>query len=429
MNFPLPSSRARAAVLVGSILLAVVLSYAGIRNGRAAYAFGLDTRAGYERAVQLEPNDSRNWYFLGRSYLYDFEQPDPERAIQALRRAVALDPYSVEAWLDLAIAYDGEGDPQQARAAYLSAKHIYPLSADASWSFGNFLLRQNEPDAAFVEIRRAVELEPRRAAEAFMRASRVEPDAGVLLDKAIPRSAEDYLAVLKALADSDNLDSARVVWNRLLALNQKVPLREMVGYIELLFRRKQGHEARQAWMQAVSIMQDPPPPDPPGSLVWDGGFESAYAGGGFAWRFQASSRDTQIALDRSEKHSGAQSLRILFAGRENLNFSDGCNYIAPEPGRKYLLTAWVKTQSLTSSEGIRLQIVPYDVNEPVATESVGGTTPWKQIQLAWTAPQGSTFAQICARRYQSDQPESRIQGAAWLDDIAVVPADHEPAQP
>src|SRR5262245_3738656 len=165
MNLPLPRRRSRALLLALSCAFALLVGLLGIRNALAAHFLGLDTRDGYERAVRLEPRNPRNWYLLGRSYLFDLEQPDPVQAVSALRKSVELDPYSAEAMLDLAIAYDSEGDTSQARAALLSAQRVYPLSADVAWSFGNFLLRQGEQDAAFTQLHKALELDPKRAVE------------------------------------------------------------------------------------------------------------------------------------------------------------------------------------------------------------------------------------------------------------------------
>lgn len=425
MNFPLPESRFRLAILFSSCVLAISLSYFGVRNALAAHYQDLDTREGYERAVHLEAGDSRTWHLLGRSYLYDLEQPDARRAIEVLRKAVTLDPYSAEAWLDLAAAYDEEGDTPKAHEAFLAAKRAYPLSADVSWSYGNFLLRQNEQDEALLEIREAVELEPKRAAEAFSRAMRVQPDANLLLDKAVPVSTSVYLPILHALSEAGDLDTAQLVWNRLTALNQKVPMSEMVQFVDELIHQRRGVDATRVWLQAVSIMENPPPPDPEGSLIWDGSFESGYAGGGFAWHFVPATSDVQISFDRSEKHTGERSLRILFNGRENLNFEDACHNIAPEAGKRYQLTGWVRTQSLTSSEGVRLQIFVFTptTNQSVATEEVHGTQAWKQIGLAWTAPAGASFGAVCVRRYMSGVPGGDIQGAAWIDDVSLVPAN------
>jgi tetratricopeptide (TPR) repeat protein len=433
MNVQLPNPSARGAVIIFSAALAALLAYFGLRDALATYYLDLDTRSGYERAVRLEPANSRNWFFLGRSYLYDFEQPDTPLAILALQRAVALDRYSAESLLDLANAYDGEGDTARARETFLAAQRIYPLSADVCWSYGNFLLRQGEQDAAFREIHRAVELDPKRAAEAFSRALLVQPDASILLDRAVPASPEVYLAILNLLAGTGDLKSAELVWERLLALHQKVPIRAMVNFVDELLHQQRGADAVRAWNQAVTIMQNQPPPDAEGSLLWDGGFESGFSGAGFAWRFLPASSDVLISFDRSEKHTGSESLRILFNGHENLRFEDVCHHIVPQPGQTYLLTAWVKTQSLTSSEGVRLQIFVYTPagNQTVATEEVHGTQPWKQIRLQWTAPPGANFGEVCARREMSGEFGADIQGAAWIDDVSLAPAPAPgvPAQP
>ena len=431
MNIASTNPGIRVLIVVLSCALAIFLSYFAVRNAVATYYLNLDTRAGYERAAALEPDNARNWFLLGRSFLYDFEQPDPQSAVQSLRKAVALDPYSAEALLDLATAYDGQGDTADARQAFLAAQRVYPLSADVAWSYGNFLLRQDEQGAAFREIRKAVELEPKRAAEAFSRALRAQPDANVVLDKAMPQSAAVYLPILHLLSDVGDLDNAQIVWSRLIASRHTEPISEMFFYINALIHQRRVADATHAWNEAVSIMQNPPPPDPAGSLLWDGGFESGYAGGGFSWHFSPATSDVQISFDQSEKHSGERSLRILFNGHRNISFEDACHDIAPEPGKKYLLSAWVKTQSLTSSEGVRLQIFVFSATgtDRVASEEVHGTQPWKQIQLAWVAPPGAGFGSVCVKRNMSDMPESDIQGAAWLDDISMAPVNEDSPKP
>jgi Tetratricopeptide repeat len=424
MNLPLANPRARAAVLGASSLLALALGFFGVRNALAAHFRGLDTREGYERAVRLEPSESRNWYLLGRSYLYDLEQPDPARAIAALEKAVSLDPFSAEALLDVANAYEGEGDAAKARAAFAAAEKVYPLSAEVLWSYGNFLLRQGQRDQAFERIRKAVELDPKRGAEAFSRAIRFEPDADLVLDRALPSSAATYVPILYGLSDAGDLETAQLVWGRLVALGSKVPLGQVAYLFDALIRANRPADAARLWPQAVAIMENPPPPDPPGSLLWDGGFESGFSQGGFSWRFAPVSRDVQISFDRAQKRSGERSLRILFNGRENIDFEDACHAFVPEPGASYELSGWVRTQSLTSSEGVRLRIFAYSrAGKTIAdTDEAHGTLPWTELRLRWTAPADSGFGRVCVKRNMSDMPGSDIQGAAWFDDVTLLPA-------
>jgi tetratricopeptide (TPR) repeat protein len=426
MNLPLPRRRSRALLLALSCAFALLVGFLGIRNALAAHFLGLDTRDGYERAVKLEPRNPRNWYLLGRSYLYDLEQPDPEKALSALRKSVELDPYSAEAMLDLAIAYDSEGDPGRARQALEEAQRVYPLSADVSWSFGNFLLRRGDQNGAFAQFYKTLQLDPKRTAEAFSRALQLQPDVRTVLDRVVPPSPGTYLPILRMLSGAYQMEDAQLVWDRLVGLNRKVRLDDTVVFIDALISHWRTHEALKLWPEATAMMENPPPPDPAGSLIWDGGFESGLAGGGFRWRFTPVTRDVQISFDRSEKHSGEQSLRLLFNGHENVNFEDACHLFMAEPGKRYLLSGWIKTQSLTSSEGIRFQITAYTGKSVtvVLGGEIHGTQPWTQITLPWTSPEEGALGKLCLRRKMSDMPGSDIQGAAWLDDVSLVPADN-----
>src|SRR5215469_8006031 len=307
MKISLSSLPGRAALLVGSCGMALLLGFFAIRNAVAAHYVGLETREGYERAVRLEPRNARNWYLLGRSYLYDIAQPDAQRAVQALRKAVALDPYSADAMLDLAVAYEGGNDTAAARDAYLSAQRVYPMSADVAWSYGNFLLRQGQEDAAYAELHKSLTLDPTRATEAFSRVINASSDINAIMDKMVPATPECYVPILDWLSGVDNMADAELVWYRLMGLHRKVPLRDVEPFFNALIRDRRPEDAARLWPQAVAIMQNPPPPDPEGSLLWDGGFESGFSGGGFGWLFTPVARDVQIGLDRDQKHSGQQS--------------------------------------------------------------------------------------------------------------------------
>jgi Tfp pilus assembly protein PilF len=173
------SSATRLAVVVAAVVFAAALSFFSVRNARAAHYADTATLPGYEKAVQLEPTNARNWYLLGRYWQYNREQPDAQRAIAAYRTSLALDPHAVNAWLDLATSYQRESNVQSARESFLQAKKAYPFSAEVASRYGNFFLRQNELPESFAEIRQAVYVDPRRGGEAFSRCGRVDPSVSV----------------------------------------------------------------------------------------------------------------------------------------------------------------------------------------------------------------------------------------------------------
>jgi len=193
------STPARGALAAGALLVAAYLGYFSVRTARAKYYIQQDTLYGFERATQIEPEDAQNWYFLGRHLQYSLEDQDAQRAISSYLKALEIDPHSTSTWLDLAALYESDGSVADARRAFLGAQKSYPLSAEVSWRYGNFLLRQGEMEPAYVEIRHAVEADPYRAAEAFSRCARVEPDVELVLDRVVPNDRNVYLAIIQDL--------------------------------------------------------------------------------------------------------------------------------------------------------------------------------------------------------------------------------------
>src|SRR5260370_10673239 len=102
----LSNSVQRGALVLVALLVALVLSYLSIRTARAEYFASMRTLKGFERATQLEPDDPRNWYLLGRYWQFSFEDPDARQAIHAYMMAVSLDPRSADTWLALGAVYE-----------------------------------------------------------------------------------------------------------------------------------------------------------------------------------------------------------------------------------------------------------------------------------------------------------------------------------
>jgi tetratricopeptide (TPR) repeat protein len=423
MVLRLSSAAARLTLVFVALVLATTLSYSSIRNALAAYYSGLETQAGYVRAAQLEPGNPEHWFLLGRYWQYNLEDPDVQRALNAYRTSLSLDPRDASVWLDLATAYESQSDLPAAREAFLQAKRVYPVSAEVSWRYGNFLLRQNELPAAFTEIRQAVSVDPKRAAEAFSRCWRVDPDIQAILDHALPPTVPVYLDAIRELDADAAIDPALAVWNRLTSLHPQLPLSRVIPFVDSLVQAHRIDDAHRVWDQAVALADSPPPADPSGSVLWDGGFETGVFGGGFAWTIPPPTPGVQVTIDSSEKHSGQRSLRLGFDGSRNVDFSDVCHLAQVQPGTSYRFSAWVRAQGLATDQGIRFRLEWLENARNASTETteVHSTQPWTQLTLPWTAVAGVRQLRVCVNRRPSDDLVSRIHGTAWIDDVALVP--------
>jgi tetratricopeptide (TPR) repeat protein len=431
MLLRLANPAARMLLLVLASLFALGLSFFSIRNALAAYDTGLNTSAGYEKATRLEPGNFQNWYLLGHFWQYSLSESDPGRAINAYRTALRLNPLASDAWLDLGSVYESEDRLQEAREAFIAAKRAYPLSAEVSWRYGNFLLRQGEIPQAFAEIRRAVYVDPKRSAEAFSRCWRVDPDIHAILDNVLPPDRDGYLDVIRELAYANQLEPALIVWDRLVSIQPSLRITEVMPFDNALIQRHQFDDALRVWNEAVRLSSGLPAGDPPGSAIWDGGFETDVRGGGLAWIFLPPPRSAKISVDTQEKHSGRASLRLDFDGKRNVRFDAVCINPIVRPSTPYFLSAWIRTQRLTTDQGIRFRLTWFENSHSntMETTDVRGTEPWTEVQIPWTSPADVHQLGVCVVRDTSGKVDSQIQGTAWVDDVSLVPSTQAPSNP
>ena len=414
----------RGALVAIGFFFALWLAFFSIRAAWATHERELGTGDGVERAAKLEPDNARNWYFLGRFLQYSLEQQDSTRAIDAYRHALAIDPNSTDTLLELGTAYELNGDIAAAHAAYARAKAAYPASADVSWRYGNFLLRQGELPPAYFEIRRAVLADPNRAAEAFTRCYRANPDADFILKEVLPPAG--YAGVIREIAD-EQTDIAMKVWVRLAALHPHLDPRDVYPLVNALLQHRRYAEARRIWNEGMSFTDIGSSIVDPGAMVWDGGFESSLNEHDFAWKFDGMRAGVQTSFDSQVKHSGKQSLRLGFDGKHNVKLEHICTLAVVEPKETYLLSGWIQTDKLTSDQGVGLRI---SAGSALAkTRAIQGNTPWTLVETKWTAGNDSHIAEICVNRDPSERSEARIRGTAWIDDVSLTRTAPERVQP
>jgi predicted TPR repeat methyltransferase len=431
MILRLSSSAQRGALVLAASFAAAFLSYFSIRNASADHFAGLQTLQALERATQLEPGDARNWYLLGRYWQFNLEDSDAQKAVRAYKTAVSVDSRSTVSWLGLGSAYESAGDLAHAREAFLQAKKVNPLSAEVTWQFGNFLLRQGELESAFAEMRRAVEADPKRGAEAFSRACRVEPDVDRILNRALPPVRDAYVDIIADQVTDGHTDIALRVWDRLVAIHPQLPLRDIYPLFNALRGSKRMTDARRVWDQAVVVAGMADLQGPPGSVLWDGGFESGVTGVGYSWFFPEGLRNLQFSIDAQEKHSGNHSLRLTFDGKSIVTSTDICHYVPVQPSTSYHFSAWVKTRAITTDQGVRFQLRSLGTQDvPLAvTPEVHGSEPWTYVEMPWSSGKDVQEADVCLVRLLSDQLENKIKGTTWVDDVALVPDSTEHPKP
>ena len=93
------------------------------------------------------------------------------------------------------------------------------------------------------------------------------------------------------------------------------------------------------------------------------------------------------------------------------------------PSTNYRFTARIKTSDLTTEHGVSFHLRSYggQDNSVLSTHEYHGSMPWTFVELPWSSDATTRGAQICISRDPSDNPDVRISGNAWIDDVNLVP--------
>lgn len=431
MLLRLSDSLSRGLLVIGSLILALLVSLFGVRSGIAGVSADGKTIADLRWAVRLEPRNPEYWYRLGHYQQFNLEQPDFLGSVASYQKAVALNPGYTQAWLDLGTAYEIDGNTAAAQDAFVHAKKTYPASAEVAWRYGNFLLRQGALPEAFAELRLALQADPRRAGAAFSRAYRSDPDIDAILNNLLPPVPAVYVDAIAEAVDSQQLAVAQTMWMRLMKLNPHLQLWQFDRFVGALQAHRDYDAARQVWDQGTSTMNLPALSQPRDSVLWDPSFESGLSNISFAWFFHPLAEGVHAEIDTNEKLSGKQSLRLTFDGKHNPGVDIACAVGVVLPGTKYLFSGWVKTKDITGDQGVRFHLRSVGNNEiPVAaTREIHGTTPWTSVEQDWTAGPGAREVEVCVSREPSTNADIHISGDAWVDDVTLVPKAVERRRP
>jgi tetratricopeptide (TPR) repeat protein len=427
IQIDLTSSRSRSLFLGFISLLAGILGYSAIKVSLAAHWDSSSKPELWLRAAALEPDKPSYWEHVGLYKQWNLVNSNERQAILYLERATQINPLSDKLCMELASAYENVGDTFRARQAYENAERAHPSSSDVARRYGSFLLRQGDFPLAFGEIRRALVNNPSLTANAISECWKADPNVDAILDSALPPSHDHYLMAINLFLAEQQLDAALAAWNRLLALKAAIRMEETIPLTDAFMSQDRLEEADKIWQQALEVTHWPQEKKEDRSLIFNGGFETVPANGGFDWREQRAA-GASYALDTAVFHSGRQSMRVAFDGTSNLDFMHLQQYVPVRRAQSYQFSAYLRTETITTDSGLRFLI--YDPFHPakiqIVTPDLIGTNPWTPVHSEVTTAADTDLLVIVLRRIPSWKFDNKLRGTAWVDDVALVPVDKAP---
>ena len=413
-----------------SVILAFALAAGGLLSYQAGRLWLADHRihsthlAVIERGVALEPANAAGWDLLGRYRLLDFANADPVQALADFQQAVQDDPLSATYWMNLAGAYEANGDLTDAQHAFEQARSAYPLSAEVAWDYGNFLVRQDQDAAGYAEIRHAVQSDPRLLTLAVSRVWRASHDVNILLDQALPADVDAYIQALDFFASIHQADAALSVWRRVVSLRKPIALPETFPFFDELISDDRSADAKQVWVEACAAAGIPRDEPLQHSLVWDGRFSRDFDNGGLGWRWQLYLGGA-IDFDSVPPSYGVRSVRLQFDGGTNLALAQPVQFIPVEPRQAYRFHAYIRTEEITTESGIRFSITDpnHDGAVVLNTENLTGSHAWTPVELDFVTAPTTHFLAVRLFRNPSRLFDNKLSGAVWIADVSLVPSE------
>jgi hypothetical protein len=378
-----------------------------------------------QKAVALDPANPELHHRLGIVLCDSIREADRTEGVKHLLRATELNPYAACYWSDLAWVCELAGNTACATQGVEQAVKLSPMTPQLHWVAANTFLRVGQGDAAMAEFRRLLELDPAYGPATFHVCLGSLGDPQLILQRVLPPGNDPRLklAYLNFLSTNELADLAHQVWIQTVEAGTPFPLPLATPYIEHLLELGRVEEAQGAWrdLEKLGVVSNPAT-DEEGNLVFNGDFEQTPLNAGLDWRNRLG---PYIALDFSDAaaHSGKRCLRIDFTVSRNEEYMPLYQFVPVASNQAYLLTAYVRSQDITSDSGPRLQVL--DTIHPrgpnVVSETTVGTTPWHQISLRFCTGPDTKLVQLSVIRLRGRTFPTEITGSFWLDTIVLKP--------
>lgn len=385
-----------------------------------------------ELALRLDPDDARYHESLASLLRYSLGKIDLPGAMEHLKRAAELDPYSPQPWLDLGAALEFQGRIAEAETCLQRANALAPNLSRYEWVIGNFYLLHGNLPLAFQAFEKVLAGTSEYDGVLFDTAWKASGDGPQILRDLIPDRIRTEYSYLYYLTQFHHYPEAQEVWKRMASSSEPFPPDWAQRYLDELIAIHQPEQAYQLWsdLRHKGLIR-PTYEQTRQNLIQNGDFEEDLLKFGFDWRTPPAA-GAYVSVDRTDFHSPSHSVLIQFTGKENVDFQSLHQYVMLHNGGDYQFRAAIKTEGITTDSGLRFEI--RDAYDPrrldrFSENFVGDTSGWVPVEFNFTAGPDTRLVVVGVVRAPSKKLDNLIAGKAWVDDVVLVPVDTSVTEP
>ncbi len=408
---------------VASLLVLFLSAFAGYRTFTlwrgTQFSLKNPSKENLLQAIRFTPSNSNLFYALGLYYQWNIEKTDFRESLRYLGEAIERNPLDQRVWLDLAKVLNRLGEREASLQALEKAIAVFPTGYTGRWMAANLFLQQGEFQKALPHFSYILAHYPDESSRAYDVLFNVIRDPGFILDKVVPGDASSLGRYLNYVYETGDRDAAMKAWARKTSLGFPSDRSTVLRHIDFLIGRKALAEAFRVWRvrlkeEAMPVRED--------DLITNGSFEKdKVLGGGFDWRI-APVPGASVSFDASVAFEGKRSLKVVFDGKENIDFQHVYQYVSWKPNRDYLLRAHMKTRDVTTKSGIRVEVI--GIGEAgqalqASSDSLTGDNGWRELRIAFHTPAQSEGGIVRVRRDRTDKFDRFLSGVVWLDAVQL----------
>jgi hypothetical protein len=190
-------------------------------------------------------------------------------------------------------------------------------------------------------------------------------------------------------------------------------------YVDRLLDNLEYDQAKQVWtdLQSKGLISAN---KPTGELVFNGSFTEKPLNGGFDWRLR---EQPYLYLDVARPASCQEDscLYVNFTVPQNLEYEPAYEIIPVKPHQLYSLSAYVRSQDITSDSGPRLRVADPQCAAclSVMTPPVVETRAWHKVELTFITGAHTQVVKLSVFRPRSRVFPMEISGEFWLNSVSI----------
>ena len=399
---PILLRRCLAALLALAFLLAAAWT---LRLAWADIEYRRGTASSAQRAARLAPGHAPYW--TARS-----EWDSPEREAD-LERAVRLNPYYSQAWIELGLAAEARGDLVRAEQCLLEAARV-DRGFSPRWTLTNFYFRRRDADRFWHWARLSLALAPGDATALYRLCWRFEPNAELILSRVIPDQPDQLARYLLFLLKEKRPEAALPVAHRLIERGAAAHAGVLVGLSEQFLMRGEVEPSLALWNAMCRRGLLPYEALEPhlARSVTNAHFHAPPRGAGFDWRIPPVE-----GVSASVGPGGG--LQIRFSGRQPDRAELLVQYLPVRPGECYRFRWRYRSTELDAESGLRWQISETGSGRRLAAADLYSPPDPGTAALEFCTSAAVKLIKL-SLRYERLAGTTPFRGTVWLEAVELA---------